>query len=309
MVPKAGNQTRLIFHLSYKFNADDLSINDWIPEKLCSVKYNDLDAAVLNALKLVNQGLKQTGHAPILFFSKTDLKSAFRAALVSPAQRFLLICKAKNPHNGKFYYFVDKCLPFGLGTSCALFMRISNSLRHICETRAGGNVRVINYLDDFLFTQVSEEATNRLVNIFLNICELIQFPVALEKTEWASLHVIFLGLMLNGDTHTISIPLDKRAKAKFMLEYFSTKNKATVKELQCLAGYLNFLNKAVVPGRTFTRRMYSKFAGALEGGPVIVKGKQLKPHHHVGLDSEFKCDCKVWLSFLADVFISGASIC
>ena len=70
---------------------------------------------------------------------------------------------------------------------------------------------------------------------------------------------------------------------------FISKKKTTVKELQQLAGYLNFLTRAIVPGQTFTRRMYAKFKGPMN---------KLKSHHHIRLDLEFKNDSKAWLSFL-----------
>ena len=73
LVPKdGGSKTRLIFHLSYVFKNGNLSINDYIPKEDCSVKYNDLDDAVANALYLKSQG------AVNIFLAKTDLKAAFR---------------------------------------------------------------------------------------------------------------------------------------------------------------------------------------------------------------------------------------
>ena len=65
------------------------------------------------------------------------------------------------------------------------------------------------------------------------------------------------------------------------------------------AVFLNFLNKAIPPGRVFTRRMYSKFANLPNSGryPQLVFDK-LKQHHHIRLDQEFKADCQVWLAFL-----------
>ena len=63
--------------------------------------------------------------------------------------------------------------------------------------------------------------------------------------------------------------------------------------MEQLAGYLNFLTRAIQPGQTFTRRMYAKFRLTLDSKP-------LKLHHHVCLDQEFKDDCKTWLSFLKD---------
>ena len=50
LVPKDGNKTCLIFHLSYDFQSGNSFINSWTPEELCSIHYNDLDDAVANAL-------------------------------------------------------------------------------------------------------------------------------------------------------------------------------------------------------------------------------------------------------------------
>ena len=56
-------------------------------------------------------------------------------------------------------------------------------------------------------------------------------------------------------------------------------------------------NRAIVPGRSFTRRMYAKFLGS-----NLIKGeKMLKAHHHVKLDREFKLDCQMWKFFLQDL--------
>ena len=74
-----------------------------------------------------------------------------------------------------------------------------------------------------------------------------------------------------------------------MLDLILSKIKAKVKDLEQLAGYLNFLNKAIVPGRAFTRRMYAKFS--------YVK-TNLKQYHHIILDKEFKEDCRIWKQFL-----------
>ena len=58
-----------------------------------------------------------------------------------------------------------------------------------------------------------------------------------------------------------------------------------------MTGLLNFLGKAIIPGRTFTRRMYVKISTKLEA---------LKQYHHVNLDCEFRSDCKAWLDFLQE---------
>ena len=67
-----------------------------------------------------------------------------------------------------------------------------------------------------------------------------------------------------------------------------------MQEIQQLCGYLNFLNRAIFPGRAFTRRMYSKFAHIINEQ----EDSRLKAHHHVHLDGEFRADCLVWKNFL-----------
>ena len=86
-----------------------------------------------------------------------------------------------------------------------------------------------------------------------------------------------------------------------MLQVLMAKTKVTVKELQILCGFLNFLGWAIFPGRAFTRRMYAKYSKCVTfGGNQKKREKMLKPHHHVRLDKEFKNDCEVWLQFLTD---------
>ena len=56
LVPKAKDQTRLIFHLSYDCQRDQLgSLNHFMPRELCSVKYKDIDYAIQAYLRVCNQ--------------------------------------------------------------------------------------------------------------------------------------------------------------------------------------------------------------------------------------------------------------
>ena len=53
LVPKANNQTRLIFHLSFHFNNNEVkSLNFHTPEEQCTVQYKDLDYAMKASLDL-----------------------------------------------------------------------------------------------------------------------------------------------------------------------------------------------------------------------------------------------------------------
>ena len=251
LVPKAGNKTRLIFHLSYDFKEDDMepnnSLNACTPKEKCTVKYNDLDAAIENCIRVAQEAMKKEG-TEIVFLGKTDLSSAFRVLPTRKDCFCWLIMQAVDPSDGKTKFFIDKCLPFGASISCALYQRFSNALRYLLEFKTGQK-SITNYLDDFLFAAFTQWLCNNMITQFYDLCNELGVPIALEKTEGAKTWVIFLGILLDGQRMLISIPIEKKNKALHLLNDLADKKKTTIKQLQVLTGYLNFLTKAIVPGR------------------------------------------------------------
>ena len=120
LVPKANGKVRMIFHLSYEFK--DKSVNQCIPDHLCTVKYNDLDQAVKLTLGLLRR--------PVVY-GKTDFSNAYRLVPLSPESRPWLLMKVINPRTHKIQYIVEKCPPFGASISCAIFQRFLNVVRYI----------------------------------------------------------------------------------------------------------------------------------------------------------------------------------
>ena len=243
-----------------------------------------------------------------VFSGKTDAQSAFRILPLSVSSRQWTVMKARDPLTKIWKYFVDKCLPFGASISCALFQRFSNALKFLAEKRLDAEGTVTNYLDNFLFIALLLSICNERIRGFIDLCAELGVPISHEKTVWASEFMIFLGLLLDGRHFTIAIPVEKKNKAVKLLKIMVDKRKATVKELQILCGYLNFLTKAIFQGRTFLRRMYSKYTKFVQIPTTqhwthklktqVTALTKLKQHHHICLDAEFKVDCKVWLKFL-----------
>ena len=193
--------------------------------------------------------------------------------------------KAKSPIDGKIYYFLDKCLPFGGSISCSHFQRFSNALAHIVKVKSGGKDNV-NYLDDFLFIALMQLICNNQVRTFLAVCKEINFPVAVEKTFWGTNCLVFLGLLIDTLNQCVSIPTDKVQRAVNLVSAALQRKKITVKQLQKICGFLNFLGRCVIPGRAFTRRLYA------------YTGKNMKPHYHIRLNQELRKDLNTWLVFL-----------
>ena len=287
LVPKDGGlKTRLIFHLSYDFGSERNSVNYMTPNDICSVKYRDIDHAIRNSLRLIAAlNLDTTG----VFYSRTDVASAFRVLPLNRRSWSLLVMKARNPATQQMMYFSDKVVPFGGSRSCALFQSFSDCLQHIAEHLCGVRYRITNYLDDFLIIGQTDRICNNLVSRFLQFCREINCPISVEKTEYASQQILFLGILLDGHRQVLAIPEEKRIKAVNTLNWLLSKNSLQVRSLQSLTGLLNFLNRAMVPGRAFTRRMYAKCSNI-----------QLnrKPYHHVKINRELKFDCRMWLFFL-----------
>ena len=337
LVPKAGDQTRLIFHLSFDFGMERnrKSLNFHTPDELCTVKYNDLDYAIDLCLKLlgkpdcqnvtdesssaarplhlaeshIHQNNTELRRSPgfcadivehtlkTIFMSKSDLKSAFKILPIMPLQRQYLIMKYKCPKTRQTMFFVKKCLPFGSSVSCARFQLFSESLQCLVELAMDRYFFCTNYLDDYMFISTSEDDCNEMVRVFMKMCEEIGCPVSFDKTEWVTSCITFLGILINGETHSLSIPEDKRRKALNMIDWALGKKKVTIRFIQQLTGTLNFINRAIVPGHAFTKGMYDKLKIRDKNG------NQLKQYHHIKLYRSFLDDCAVWKQFLMNASV------
>ena len=245
LVPKDnGKDVRLIFHLSYP-RGSGLSVNKNMPTKLSSVKYPDFNDAIQLCLRCLE--IRDSCN-----LGKSDMRSPFRNLGIKPEFWKFLVMMAENPKDGKTYFFFDKCLPFGAAISCAIFQAFSDAIAHIVQYRTGKPL--INYLDNYLFVAVLKSWCDEQIQCFLDVCKEVNFPVSMEKTEWGTTLIVFLGMLIDARNRIVSIPAQKIEKAVLLIsEVLCKKNrKLTVKQLQKICGFLNFLGRAIVPGRAFT---------------------------------------------------------
>ena len=130
---------------------------------------------------------------------------------------------AMHPITRQVFYFVDKCLPFGASISCAIFQAVSDAIAYLVSHRT--KKPDVNYLDDYLFAAALKRICDEQIQMFLQVCKEIRFPVAMEKTFWGTNCLTFLGMLLDTKRQLICIPLDKLLKAINWVEYFLNKNK------------------------------------------------------------------------------------
>ena len=200
--------------------------------------------------------------------------------------------KATHPITKKTYFFVDKCMSFGASISCKIFQDISDAIAYLVRKRIKNPT--LNYFDDYFFAAMLAAICNWQMQTFLDICHDIHLPVSPEKTFWSATRLTFLGLLIDTENQVVCIPIKKVTRALDMIAFFTNKanKKATEHQVQKLCGFLNFLCRCVIPGKTFLRRTYS-----------LVSSK-MKKFHHVRISRETRMDLMVWQRFLEhpDVF-------
>ena len=133
------------------------------------------------------------------------------------------------------------------------------------------------------------------VNLFLSVCDQINFPVSLDKTFFESMQVTFLGMLIDSVRQLVLLPKEKIDKARMLLMGVlePPKKKLTVKQLQQICGFLNFLGQSILLGHAFTCRLYA----------FNEKNSHLLPHHHVRITSEMRADLAMWFEFMKHLTI------
>ena len=184
-----------------------------MPAEKCSVKYPDFCEAIIRCLQ---EGANCS-------CAKSDMASAFRHFPMSKKSWRYLVMKARSPIDHKWYFFIDKCMPFGSSISCAHFQALSNAIAFV-QWKCSGK-KPVNYLDDFLFIHLLKYLCDRQVDIFLSICDQIKFPVSMEKTFWGAQVITFLGMLIDTVKQIVSIPKDKNSKGNSPVKQNSQQQK------------------------------------------------------------------------------------
>ena len=270
VIPKShqANKWRLIVDLSHPKGH---SVNAGVPPELCTMTYISIDDTVRQILAL----------GPGTQLAKIDIKSAFRLIPVHPADRHSL---AMEWGGG---LFVDTCLPFGLRSAPKLFNLLADLLEWVLIYQ--GATFLWHYLDDFLTMGPPDTPEcQRNLNLLIQVCRMLDIPLAIEKVAGPTTSLDFLGILLDTVRMEARLPEDKFQRVLTAIKLWLDKKKATKREILSLVGLLQHAAKVVLPGRTFVRRMYATAA------------KVHELHHYTRLNVEFRSDLVWWFTFLKD---------
>ena len=266
-IPKPNsNDVRLIHDCSRPIGT---SLNDFATKD--SVKYQTIEEAV----NLSNVDC---------FYSKIDLKSAYRSVAIHPSNYSFTGLKWKFVDHDSFTYMYDTKLPFGARKSPAIFHRLTQAVRRMMARR--GFYGIVVYLDDFLIVSSSFEQCRETMQVLIQLLRKLGFAINWKKVEDPNKIVTFLGIEFNSTNLSLSLPDNKVKDLKALLNEFSDRKRASKRQLQSLAGRLNWACHVVRGGRTYLRRV------------LDAMNRMKLPHHKAKLSDTFHKDILWWINCL-----------
>ena len=264
--PKPDGSCRLILDLSQP-SGD--SVNDNISKVEFPCNYTHFDAATDLVFRM-GRGC---------YLTKIDIKHAYRLLPVRKEDWPLLV------YFWQGHYYVDTKLPFGGRSSASLFTSFADLVCWVLNEKF--NLLIIHYSDDFLmFTRcdliTALDHLKRLKKAF----HYLDIPVADDKLVGPANQLPYLGIEIDTNNFTISIPHEKVNELMDQMPWWCGRRTCTLRELQSLNGKLNFFSKAVRPGRMFTRRL------------IDLTSTVQKPSHYVTITKEAREDIHWWCELL-----------
>lgn len=209
------------------------SVNDFIDEKVCAVKYSSFDQ-VLDMI----YGLGKSQE-----LGKIDIRQAFRLIIINPSDFDLLGIMFDDK------YYVDKCLPMWCSISCALFENFSTFLHWVVEKKSGLST-LDHYLDDVLFAGAAlTNDCQKLMDTFCFVSQELGVPIAENKTEGPTTKLTFLGLEIDTVLMKVRIPEEKLNKLRLGIHYIMDHKNIKLKELESIIGLLAFCARAIPSAR------------------------------------------------------------
>jgi hypothetical protein len=264
--PDGSLKIRRIHDLSHpKTN----SVNLHIPDDYVAVSYPRLRNILDNVAAL--------GRGATL--SVADIKSAFKHIPVRTADVPLLGFQWR----GKYYF--ELTLPFGLRSAPGLYDRLGAALEWLMNQYDGTELNA-RFVDDFLFGVSRESDPDTAIDHFIALCAALGIQLSHDKIIRGATQCIYLGIEIDTIRQEARLPTHKLQDLCNLLRSWQQKQKATLLELQQLAGKLAWSAAVIPPGITYIQHIYRLMA------------RLRSKHHHIRIPAAVRDDIAAWLYFL-----------
>ena len=229
---------RIVLDLSWP---DGFSVNNGIDKDLYLGKTHDMH---LPTIDLMEKEILQCGKGCYLY--KTDLSRGYRQLRVDPIDWPLLGFKYEES------YFMDICPPFGLRSAAMMMQRTSEAVAFIQDKEGH---KVFPYIDDFGGAKKSKHMAGVALGSLQESLVGLGLDEAKHKVCLPSQIMVWLGILFNTSSMTMSIPDGKLGEIMEDLGHWKNRIHATRREMQSIIGALQFVAKVCPPVRLFVSRM------------------------------------------------------
>ena len=192
---------------------------------------------------------------------KADLERAYRQLRCDPLDYPLLGIM----HDGA--YFTDICPSFGCRGSSMSQQRVSEAVCYLMSTEG---FSTLAYVDDFCGVQESKSQALFAYNSFANLTDTLGLRLAPDKCAPPQTKMEWLGFLFDSEEMSITLPSGKLAEILALADVWSSKDRASRKEIQQLAGKLNHISQCVVPARKFMSRILAALRAAPQLGTIKI---------------------------------------
>ena len=251
-IPKDENKIRLIHDCSRPLGN---ALND----------YAEIDRVHFQSVSEAASKVKQGW-----YMAKIDLESAYRSVPIHLDDFQAAGLKWTFQGDSAPSYMYDTRLPFGAKRAPGIFHRITQAVRRMMA-RKGYNDSVV-YLDDWWIIAETKERCTEIMNLLLKLLRDLSFAISYNKVVPPTTKLTFLGIQLDSVHMLLTLPGNKVIELLDLLRTFTRKHHASLKQLQSLAGKLNWAAQVIRGGRHFLRRI------------LDAMGKLQQPRHKIKLE-------------------------
>ena len=212
----------------------------------------------LPSLDHILPDLEKWGSDARLF--KLDISRAFRNVRVDPRDAIHLGLKWDNK------YYIDKNLAFGAVHGTAIFETISDLIRFIWAKQG---IRVWNYIDD-IYAVCHKNTAQMAFEKLIHVVEQIGLPINKSKLFPPTTKLAILGITVNVEQRTFSIPPEKREEISSICREMLLRYQMSKRELQSLVGKLLYIPRCVRGSRACLNRMLQLLRDHHQSNTVIL---------------------------------------
>ena len=186
------------------------------------------------------------------FLYSVDISRAYRNFPVDPLDWPLMAIT----HNG--HTLLDLAMPFGARSS-SLHMQLV--ARFIMRHLAAHGATTLMYLDDLIGHAHSLPQAEKHYALVKDVMEALGLPLAVKKLTPPTRSITWLGITMDMDDKTLTIPPSKVEAILTDMRDLHEKQAMNRKDVQRLAGRINHLAKACRPARLFMARILAYLRG------------------------------------------------